>query len=79
MSVHFEAGQQLLVIPIIGKHVDDQRRKTDEAQGCSGIQGTIKAVGDPITKDAQRASIEIIGAVMNTVQKLLNSDRILQL
>jgi hypothetical protein len=47
MSVRFEDGQPLLLVPITGKRVDDQRRKTDEAQGCSGIQGAMKEVDEP--------------------------------
>jgi hypothetical protein len=63
MTMDLVESQQMIIIIIVGDHVDDQRRMPDASQHCGREKSAIKAMSLPVAQHAQRATIRYLFAV----------------
>ncbi len=66
----------MIVIPLVGNHIQNQGRITDLPEGGCSEQGAVKTVCGFILQNLQRAAIKGIGAVNQFIQKQLDFVRI---
>jgi hypothetical protein len=78
MAFFFEERQQVVVVPAVGQHLQNQGRISQTAEEGGGQQGSVIAVGHPLAKHPQGAAVSPFGGVREFVQKGLDSVRGLQ-
>jgi len=61
MHFLFEKGQEMVVVPAIGEHFQDQGGVPDAAEHCRGKEGAVVAVGHPLSQNSKRATVNFFG------------------
>jgi hypothetical protein len=75
MPFLLEKGQEMIVVPAVGQHFQDQGRVSDAAEHCRSKEGTVVAVGHPLPQNSKGATVSLFCRIFQVIQKSLNFGR----
>ena len=65
----------MIVVPSIGEHVDDERRVSDKPECGRGEKSSVKAMCNPVVEDGSWRPVPLFRAVGEREKELLNLER----
>jgi hypothetical protein len=71
-----EEGQEMVVVPVVGKHLQNQGRMSPAAEHGGGEEGPIVAMGHPLPQNPEGAAVGLLGGISQAIQENLDFARI---